>query len=214
MGLIKSALGSAMGANNVNNGFGGPRLPFGNKPTARASTTQYYPDDTSDYDRYAYQDDSRGRRLPHHRARPRSVGQSMVMGSDPYMLGGDLRNNGSSYNASRRSWQDGRRHEDQYYDIDGYDNDYDSDRNASSRRFDRYDDNYRLNAGQPPEYSRYDPGVDNYPPPRPRSSNRGGFRPLALPQITYGDGQPFLRGYSDELGRFGISEGESRSWTK
>ncbi|KAH8698683.1 hypothetical protein BGW36DRAFT_295041 [Talaromyces proteolyticus] len=31
------------------------------------------------------------------------------------------------------------------------------------------------------------------------------FRPLALPQITYGDGQPFLRGYSNELRQYGVS---------
>jgi hypothetical protein len=34
------------------------------------------------------------------------------------------------------------------------------------------------------------------------------FRPLALPQIGYGDGEPFLRGYSSDLGRYGVSEGE------
>lgn len=32
-----------------------------------------------------------------------------------------------------------------------------------------------------------------------------GFRPLILPQIAYGDGQPFLRGYSAELCRYNIS---------
>lgn len=30
--------------------------------------------------------------------------------------------------------------------------------------------------------------------------------PVALPQIGYGDEQPFLRGYSSDLGRYGISE--------
>jgi hypothetical protein len=30
---------------------------------------------------------------------------------------------------------------------------------------------------------------------------------LALPQIGYGDGEPFLRGYSSDLGRYGVSEG-------
>ncbi|KAJ5805386.1 uncharacterized protein N7503_002988 [Penicillium pulvis] len=34
------------------------------------------------------------------------------------------------------------------------------------------------------------------------------FRPIALPQLSYGDGQPFLRGYSNDLVRYGISEGE------
>lgn len=39
----------------------------------------------------------------------------------------------------------------------------------------------------------------------PQGGGRGGFRPLALPQISYGDGQPFLRGYSRELQRYNIS---------
>lgn len=34
------------------------------------------------------------------------------------------------------------------------------------------------------------------------------FRPLALPQITYGDGAPFARGYTDELRRYGITEAD------
>jgi hypothetical protein len=34
------------------------------------------------------------------------------------------------------------------------------------------------------------------------------FRPLVLPQIAFGDGAPFLRGYSDELAPFGIRERE------
>lgn len=34
------------------------------------------------------------------------------------------------------------------------------------------------------------------------------FRPLALPQVAYGDDQPFLRGYSRELSRYGVSEQE------
>lgn len=32
------------------------------------------------------------------------------------------------------------------------------------------------------------------------------FRPLALPQIAYGEGKPFLRGYSNELMQYGISK--------
>lgn len=35
-------------------------------------------------------------------------------------------------------------------------------------------------------------------------SRNGAFRPFALPQIAYGDGQPFLRGYSNELVPYGI----------
>ncbi|KAF4455760.1 hypothetical protein F53441_1959 [Fusarium austroafricanum] len=37
------------------------------------------------------------------------------------------------------------------------------------------------------------------------SLQSSGFRPLALPQVQFGDGEPFLRGYSSELSRYGIS---------
>lgn len=44
--------------------------------------------------------------------------------------------------------------------------------------------------------------------PDMRFPRDGDFRPIALPQITYGDGQPFLRGYASELVRYGISESD------
>lgn len=37
------------------------------------------------------------------------------------------------------------------------------------------------------------------------NNNNHFFRPLALPQISFGDGQPFLRGYSNELQQYNIS---------
>lgn len=40
------------------------------------------------------------------------------------------------------------------------------------------------------------------------STGDANFRPLALPQIAYGGEQPFLRGYTRELGQYGISEQE------
>lgn len=39
-------------------------------------------------------------------------------------------------------------------------------------------------------------------------SSAHAFRPLALPQIAYGDGQPFIRGYNDQLEWHGISQTE------
>lgn len=48
----------------------------------------------------------------------------------------------------------------------------------------------------------YDPrGYDNT---SAQSMQRPPFRPIALPQITSGDGQPFLRAYSNDLGYYGI----------
>lgn len=43
-------------------------------------------------------------------------------------------------------------------------------------------------------------------PPSP--SRQAYFRPLVLPQVAYGAGHPFLRGYSDELARYGISDAD------
>ncbi|KAJ5986051.1 hypothetical protein N7451_010416 [Penicillium sp. IBT 35674x] len=59
--------------------------------------------------------------------------------------------------------------------------------------------------GQPYDGQQYDEHRAVTDMRCPRDAN---FRPIALPQISYGDGQPFLRGYADELGRYGISEGE------
>ncbi|KAK4502871.1 hypothetical protein PRZ48_006297 [Zasmidium cellare] len=39
-----------------------------------------------------------------------------------------------------------------------------------------------------------------------RSMQTQGFRPFAVPQVTGGDGQPFLRAYSEELRQYGIEE--------
>lgn len=58
---------------------------------------------------------------------------------------------------------------------------------------------------QPSEDQR-DTYYDNSRVQGSRLIRGSGSRPLALPQIEYGDGKPFLRGYSDELRQYEIDE--------
>ncbi|KAF5640904.1 hydrolase or acyltransferase (alpha beta hydrolase superfamily) [Fusarium tjaetaba] len=66
----------------------------------------------------------------------------------------------------------------------------------------------RLNVYQQPSYSCSSPETiaSNTRFPFDQSSFKNtDFRPLILPQIAFGEGEPFLRGYSSEMDRYGIS---------
>lgn len=103
---------------------------------------------------------------------------------------------------------------------------YDSIKPRADSVWDRYeseDDIWECDASVPhcskqvsSRRERYDMPLDTQagatcPPPsfglpqRQSRVSRRGFRTMALPQIAYGDGQPFLRAYSDELRCRGIS---------
>jgi hypothetical protein len=156
MGLIRDALGSALGSNQVNNGFGGgPRLPFGNTNSGRdtsnpsPSTWQQFPSPGPGFGAFA---------------NDRSLPGQMQM-----------------YN--------------------GY-----QDQNSQPGRYEPYaPDRWNCDQGQSYDGRPYNDLVNTR---TMGYSRNGGFRPLALPQITYGDGQPFLRGYSSELVQYGISPDE------
>nr|RBQ99388.1 hypothetical protein FVER53263_20094 [Fusarium verticillioides] len=66
----------------------------------------------------------------------------------------------------------------------------------------------RLNMYQQPSYSYSSPENmarnTRFPFDQPSFQNSD-FRPLLLPQIAFGEGEPFLRGYSSEMDRYGIS---------
>ncbi|KAE8451320.1 hypothetical protein EG329_003949 [Mollisiaceae sp. DMI_Dod_QoI] len=159
MGLIRDALGSALGSNQVNNGFGGgPRLPL--RPP--------------------------GPRGPSHDYGMQSPRQDYpVMGAYP----------GRGYQSIDKPLSD-----------------------QMQQRYNNYHEQY----SQPPRYEPppsdrrnwnqgqyYDGQYNDLSSTRDvRYSRNGGFRPLALPQIAYGDGQPFLRGYSNDLVQYGISPEE------
>ncbi|KAF5589726.1 hypothetical protein FPCIR_6704 [Fusarium pseudocircinatum] len=66
----------------------------------------------------------------------------------------------------------------------------------------------RLNVYQQTSYSYSSPGTmasNTRLPFDQFSSKNTDFRPLILPQIAFGEGEPFLRGYSSEMNRYGIS---------
>ncbi|RKL17311.1 hypothetical protein BFJ68_g4815 [Fusarium oxysporum] len=66
----------------------------------------------------------------------------------------------------------------------------------------------RINIYQQPSYNYSSPETmstnTRYPYDQPSFQNTD-FRPLILPQIAFGAGEPFLRGYSSEISRYGIS---------
>lgn len=167
MGILKDTIKSAMGADQVNNGFGnGPKLPFMNSNQGRPQTQDRY--DGRIYSRNAAPDPRDTQDQWHGDLPPRyddcydtsSYRNSRERSRSRY-LSGYQSNNGYS------------NHEDLSY----YDEDY-------GRQ--QYRDQVNYSSGS-------------------RNSDRG-FRPIILPQIDYGDGQPFMRAYSPELLQYNISE--------
>jgi hypothetical protein len=162
MGLIKDVLGSALGSDQIKNGFGNKRFssPF-NQNSAPSSGQRPY----SSYSGRNNNDYNSDRSYP-------SSGQ--VQPPPAYSRQPSRQSYNNSYDSDYSDYNDyqqPRQQSRQGYKS-GYDNDY---------------NNYQQDMG----YSQ--------------GGGRGGFRPLALPQISYGDGQPFLRGYSRELQRYNIS---------
>lgn len=175
MGIIRNVLSTALGADQVKNGFNSRLSPSSNQ----YSTNQY---------------------------RSSSIRRNVPNQID-YNMGQDMRmqTHSSNYDSSRNP---------NY----GYD-----DSQSYSRQDNEEDDNYNHPVIAPPPYSnsttyqspREDQGASGVR--RKYNSNEGSnyhdqvhsrrtnSRPLALPQIDYGDGQPFLRGYSQQLEQSGIS---------
>ncbi|GLI79321.1 hypothetical protein PoHVEF18_007651 [Penicillium ochrochloron] len=175
MGLLRDAIGSALGANQANNGLSGPRLPFvktNNRDSGRFSSLGYQqsPSPSQRYDSYADCDD--GRNSPR-------IGYQMQVAR-------------SARDPTRQRYNDDR-YDDQYQ----YSDEPHCYEQPVSNGWDGYQEQFY--DGQPQDMSRAaDFGQAGGP----------NFRPLALPQIGYGDGEPFLRGYPSDLRRYDISEGE------
>ncbi|KAJ5710332.1 hypothetical protein N7488_004488 [Penicillium malachiteum] len=166
MGLIRDAIGAALGADQVNNGFNGPKDRLLNsasryassvtqKPPSRAQKISYanYSDQRSQYPsnntQYDFSQDRAPVPLPRDEFPPR------------YELSAD--------NDSRDLYERPV-YNTQPYDPQSY---------------------YK----QTPQRGMGYPGDINF-----------AFRPIALPQISYGDREPFLQGYANELRQYGISE--------
>lgn len=189
MGILRDAISSAMGPSQVQNGFNGPQIPFRKKN----STATRYNDDS-------YSDNDMGNRYPRFSTRNQSWRQqySRPSSEDRYEQRTSYYDNrpASSYNM-RPTSEDRYRQRTSYY---------------GSRPTSRYDNQDEL-----PRYEEYD--MESYQSNGRRDflydtvsqerdsaySRRNDFLPVILPQIEYGDGAPFLRGYSNELRRRGIS---------
>lgn len=188
MGILRDTIRSAIGADQVNNGFGGPNLPF------------------MDRNRSSNSGSRRDRRNSVHRN-----GQQYPASSRPRPQSYEHGYAGHDYLRDRS----GRRQSAVYYDDDGTI----LNRNHSQSRGYvmpiRQGDSYqaplfhqsdRLHGGQwnddmlMPAFPTRDVQLRNL------SREQDFFRPLVLPQIAYGEGQPFLRGYSEDLAHYGIYE--------
>ncbi|KAJ5938692.1 hypothetical protein N7466_001826 [Penicillium verhagenii] len=188
MGLIRDAIGTALGSDQVANGFNGPKLPFGNKGSSirdmRRSALSS-PSRQGYISEISYQND-RGLYPPEDMQR----GMARQQGYNGYQNRGPPlppRCEPPPYASDNQSWYQEEPYNGQRFDEQPY----------NGQRFDEQ------------SYYQQGPVRDmGYPRDMGYSSRDAGFRPIALPQISYGDGQPFLRGYSNELSRYGISEAE------
>ncbi|UKZ73746.1 hypothetical protein TrVFT333_001396 [Trichoderma virens FT-333] len=190
MGLIRDAIGSALGANQLNNGLSSrPRLAFGSDSSRNGRRLSVSSKDQSSSYSQGYPDYANRRE---NRRRSSDGNEN------------DVYKNGSRYGAEQYS--------DRQYRSSIVR--YPSDRMQHTR------DGYASQLPQsPPGYETYpgdgrgyqwqpydgEPSTDAYYTDDRGFSRAANFRPLALPQIAYGDGQPFLRGYSQELRRYNIT---------
>ncbi|KAF2156337.1 hypothetical protein K461DRAFT_310817 [Myriangium duriaei CBS 260.36] len=154
MGLLKDAIGSALGANQVSNGLHGPKLPFVNNgkarrlsPSLQPSTQRYSTTDYQNDTTHSGDHDFRERQTRYNTQRPLDD-----LLPTPYWAG-------DSYTPAATT------------------------------------------------HSSPDSQFSIQTPRTSRTSPDSVCRLVALPQINSGDGQPFLRGYSYQLERVGISEG-------
>ncbi|KAF3391459.1 hypothetical protein F1880_007675 [Penicillium rolfsii] len=168
MGVLRDAIGSALGANQINNGLSGPALPF-----IKSSN----------------RDNGRFSSLVHQQSRSRSPSQRYNSYED-YNDRGNSSGTGYQVPAIRstRGSMQGRHNNDRYqysHEPPRYE------RPASGGMEGQFYDSQPQDMGCVADLTQFG---------EPR------FRPLALPQIGYGNGEPFLRGYSIDLGRYGVSE--------
>ncbi|KAF2163613.1 hypothetical protein M409DRAFT_26221 [Zasmidium cellare ATCC 36951] len=199
MGLIRDGIGQALGANQVQTGFNGPKMSFSSKPNTSASSPARSPRRLPPKPDYQTYSNSSGLERPDSSA---PYGDSYSSRSPskgyPQQYGLDNGRPSSSYR-DNESWPG----QSQYADVPpayGTQLDYPSTyRNDQSIRNDPYSrqiaDPWMSDSSYTQPYqdqrSSY---YDNTQMQGSRSMRGSGFRPLALSQVEYGDGKPFLRG--------------------
>lgn len=207
MGILRDAIGgaigSATGANQPNNGFNGPNLPFRSNNNSRNSSTNRFSASSNNlnvpsaggrrYSNSSFEEEYQTR--PY---RPRSAQDDyrsqQYRRDDPYDYPDRMAYGGRPpSNSMYLSPNDPPPYEQQQPYYGGHDQ-----YPPQSRRGDVYQEQYYA--------APLDRGYSNSRQNSRDSRGSSGFRPFALPQTTYGDGSPFLRGYSHELDRYGITE--------
>ncbi|KAM0450628.1 hypothetical protein ACHAPV_010412 [Trichoderma viride] len=191
MGILRDTIRSAIGADQVNNGFGGPNLPFldrnrsSNSGSRRNRRSSVYRDEQQ----YATST----------RPRPRSYENGYA--EQDYPRDRSQRRQSVAYYDDNDTTLN-RNH----YQSPGYSEYVMPMRQGGSYEAPPYQQADRLHDPQchdnrlMPQFSTRDMQLRN------SSREQDFFRPLVLPQIAYGEGQPFLRGYSDNLAHYGIYE--------
>jgi hypothetical protein len=232
MGLLRDAIGHALGADEVKNGFNAPKLPFRNNGqgmkreeySANQSLSAFHHGQPRPDSGYYNQDTLH----PQNRLQRPTSGSSQWTDDGNYQdcrgtyspdyQGNFVPRGGINMNPQSREsqmspppyFETPRRYLDTY-----------SPSSTSPRRPRTPEKEIRRgneHAGN--NWPRYNvaQSYDNNQQLQQNELNRLGalrsspsrhadyFRPVALPQITYGDGQPFLRGYSDDLSQYGIDK--------
>lgn len=186
MGILRDVIGSALQGNDVNNGLSGTKFSFTNNNSNTnysSSSWQNRPLPFRQQDASPMNSDYDGRSQQDWR---------QTQSTRPPTSFDTL--HGTTNEHHRLSYQG-------YYDSPPP---YDPRDPTLSTGYTQSENDRRQSYGlsQAHAYNSFSPARDSRP------SSNGAFRPLALPQINYGDGQPFLRGYSSELAQYGVFERE------
>lgn len=188
MGILRDTIRSAIGADQVNNGFGGPNLPFMDRNRSSISGSRRDRRNSVYRNEQQYPASSR--------PRPQSYEHGYA---------------GQDYLRDRSD----RRQSAVYYDDDGIILNRNHSQSPGYVMPIRQEDSYpappyhqsdRLHGGSSHDEMLMPPFPTRNMQLRSHSSEQDFFRPLILPQIAYGEGQPFLRGYSEDLAHYGIYE--------
>jgi hypothetical protein len=189
MGILRDTIRSAIGADQVNNGFGGPNLPFVGRNRSSNGGSRRDRRSSVHRDEQQYATSSR--------LRPRSYEQGYV-GQDHPRDRSDRRQSVAYYDGGDTTLN--RNH----YQSPAYPEYMMPIQQGGYCQEPTYHQSNRLHGRQ----CYNDELMPRFSDVQPRSSSceQDFFRPMVLPQIAYGEGQPFLRGYSSDLASYGIYE--------
>lgn len=189
MGLLRDAFSSATGSGGVRNGFGGPHMPFA---SGRNQQSQR-PSSTLAPDTLCLQ--PQGRNPPCDRTISRFHSRNSSFGTPP-----------SAYDHRHQDWCDSRACSLVSPDnLQESSNQYVAPSDGSPPPYSTGDQQRLFTADYRDQNQDYYRSMTMGAPSRQQGcSLQSSFRPVVLPAAGYGDGQPFIRGYSHELLRYDI----------